>query len=103
MIINDFEGDEQCFLLTFVEFWDYLSISILGEKIAPSKGGPQGDALVPYFFCYYLDKVIELITKSTEIKIKAYTDDLIISAKELIKLQQIYDDIKGKLTSINYK
>ena len=34
------------------------------------KGGPQGDELVPYFFCYYLDKVIEQITKSIEIKIQ---------------------------------
>ena len=101
MIINDFEGDEQCFLLTFVKFWDYLSISILGEKIAPSKGGPQGDALVPYFFCYYLDKVIKQIAKSTEIKIQAYADDIIISAKELNKLQEIYNDIKVKLASIN--
>ena len=41
MIINDFEGDEQCFLLTFVEFWDYLIISILGEEIIQIKGGPR--------------------------------------------------------------
>ena len=101
MITNDFKGEEQCFLLTCVQFWDYLSISILGEKITPSKGGPQGDALVPYFFCYYLDKVIGEITKNTQIKIQAYADDIIISAKELINLQQIYDDIKIKLASIN--
>ena len=37
-ITNDFKGDEQCFLLTFVEFLDYLSISILGDEISPSKG-----------------------------------------------------------------
>ena len=41
MIINDFEGDEQYFLLTFVEFWDYLIISILGEEIIQIKGGPR--------------------------------------------------------------
>ena len=90
MITNDFKRDEQCFLLTFVQFGDYLNISILNEEITPSKGGPQGDELVPYFFCYCLDKAIELIIKNTEIKIQAYIDEIIILAKELNKLQQIY-------------
>ena len=42
------------------------------------KWGLEVDELVPYFFCYYLDKVIEQITKSTEIKIQVYADDIII-------------------------
>ncbi|MGL5920981.1 MAG: reverse transcriptase domain-containing protein [Bacteroidales bacterium] len=54
-------GNNGYILQLFIDIYDMLNIEILGTKISPTIGGPQGDVLVPIMFNIYLNDIIQII------------------------------------------
>ena len=96
-IENDFVGDQKEILLSFIKIYNSIEVDILGEKISPTKGGPQGSSIIPILFCYYLDNCINKIKLRENITLQAYADDIIIQATSIEDLKDTYIDIKENL------
>ena len=99
MIENDFESNQKEILLSFIKIYNSIEVDIQGEKISPTKGGPQGSSIIPILFCYYLDNCINKIKLRENIILQAhaYADDLIIQATSIKDLKDTYIDIKENL------
>ena len=85
---GDFIGKDLELITGFIDIYDSLEIEILGERIYPTKGGPQGSSIVPILFCYYLDKVIQKVKFKENIKLQAYADDMIIQSNNIDDLNE---------------
>ena len=99
MIENDFVSDQKEILLSFIKIYNSIEVDILGEKISPTKGGPQGSSIIPILFCYYLDKCINKIKLRENITLRAYADDIIIKATSIEDLKDTYKNIKENIFS----
>ena len=98
---KDFKDKELDLLMNFIDIYDTIEVELLGERIYPTKGGPQGSAIVPIFFIYYLDKSFKKINLNGEIQLQAYADDLVIQSKSIDKLSEMYFKIKDALRENN--
>ena len=105
MIENDFKGGQKNILLGFTNIYNTIDIDILGEKISPTKGGPQGSSIIPILFCYHLGKSLANIDSNknikNDIKIQAYADDLIIQSTNIEDIKETYKAIKDNLSKYN--
>jgi len=97
MIIDDFNEEISELLISFLEIYDTIEIDILGTKIHPTKGGPQGSAIIPVLFCYYLNKALQHVNIKENVCLQAYADDLVIQSNNLEDLKETYDIIKEAL------
>ena len=97
MIIDDFNEEISELLICFLEIYDRIEIEILGKKIHPTKGGPQGSAIIPILLCYYLNKKLEHVNIKENVCFQAYADDLVIQSNNLEDLKETYDIIKEAL------
>ena len=59
ILAENFSGDNPNLILNFLDIYDTIEIDILGTKIYTTKGGPQGSAIIPIIFCYYLNKSLQ--------------------------------------------
>ena len=89
MLEKDFE------LITgFIDIYDSLEVDIIGEKIYPTKGGPQGSSIVPILFCYYLNNAIKNLKLKENVKLQAYADDMIIQSDNIEDLTETFANLK---------
>ena len=101
MIEKDFQKEERALILSFIDIYDTIEIDIQGEKIFPTKGGPQGSSIIPSLFCYYLNNNMTNINIKENISIQAYADDIIIQANSIKDLTETYSLIKASLSKID--
>ena len=59
--------------------------------------GPQGSAIVPIFFIYYLDKSLKNLTLSNGIKLQVYEDNIVFQGKTIEDLSDTYFKMKNIL------
>ena len=97
MIKDDFKEEFSVLLIDFLDIYDTIEIDMLGIKIYPTKGGPQGFAIIPILFCYYLNKALEKVIIKENICLQAYADDLVIQSDNLDDLKEVYNNIKETL------
>ena len=98
---EDFRDEQLSLLINFIDIYDTIEIEVLGDKIYPTKGGPQGSAIVPIFFIYYLDKSLKKLNLNEETKLQAYAYDLVIQSKSIENLYNVYFKIKEALRENN--
>ena len=95
MLEKDFE------LITgFIDIYDSLEVDIIGEKIYPTKGGPQGSSIVPILFCYYLNNTIKNLKLKENLKLQAYADDMIILSVNIKDLSETFANLKQILVNM---
>ena len=94
---EDFQNEQLSILLNFIDIYDTIEVELLGDRIYPTKGGPQGSAIVPVFFIYYLDKSLKNLTLTNGIKLQAYADDMVIQGKAIEDLSNTYFEMKNIL------
>ena len=97
MIKDDFKEEFSVLLIDFLDIYDTIEIDMLGIKIYLTKGGPQGFAIIPIQFCYYLNKALEKVIIKENICLQAYADDLVIQSDNLDDLKEVYNNIKETL------
>ena len=98
---GDFIGKDLELITGFIDICDSLEIEILGERIFPTKGGPQGSSIIHILFCYYLDKVIQKVKFKENIKLQAYADDMIIQSNNIDDLNEAYAIINQLLAKFD--
>ena len=97
MLAENFSGDNLNLILNFLDIYDTIEIDILGSKIYPTKGGPQGSAIIPIIFCYYLNKSLQNLNLKKGVKLQAYADDMVILSNDIKDLNDSYITLKKSL------
>ena len=97
MLAKKFSGDNLNLILNFLDTYDTIEIDILGTKIYTTKGGPQGSAIIPIIFCYYLNKSLQNLNLKKCVKLQAYADDMVILSNDIKGLYDSYITLKKSL------
>lgn len=87
-------GNEAGLVLGFLDLYDLLGMEIAGEIIWPTKGGPQGDVIVPMLFIMYLNDILtSVVNGNPEVLIIAFVDDMLQQSKSIESLQTAFDQL----------
>ena len=85
-----------------VELYKSITISFKESEIFPTKGLPQGSSWAMYLFCLYINPTLDLIsTRSSEVHIQAYVDDLVISSTSVDKIQSSFAILEVNLSKVD--
>ena len=68
---------------SFIKIYQKLTSTINNTEINPDRGLPQGSALSPLFFSFYINNILNKLNEKYEIHLQAYADDIIIKEKDL--------------------
>ena len=101
MVSKDFDEVDKTIINRFIELYDNIQHNVLGKYIYPTKGGPQGSSLIPLLFSYYIENAIKNCLLKIPFKMQLYADDIIIQAKTIEELSDIYHCLKAELEKIN--
>ena len=101
MVSKDFDEVDKTIINRFIELYDNIQYNVLGKYIYPTKGGPQESSLIPSLFSYYIENAIKNCRLKIPFKMQLYADDIIIQAKTIEELSNIYHYLKEELGEIN--